>query len=754
MKTRVRAKVIGRVQGVGFRPTVYRYATQFGLCGFVCNGPHGVTFEVEGDQSNIGAFFDCLTHEPPQQAIIADIKTEVLGTKGYQKFEVIESEQQGQAMVHISPDLATCDDCLKDILDARNRRHGYAFTNCTNCGPRFTIIRDLPYDREKTSMAEFAMCERCGREYHNPLNRRFHAQPNACEHCGPRLRLRVPGGTAIDDADLTKTKELLRRGRIVAIKGIGGYHLACDAMSAESIACLRRRKHRPHKSLAVMFRNIAAVKKFCEVNETEEAELLSAARPIVLLARKVTNKRLPTTISPDTSNLGVFLPYTPLHHMLLQDFDALVMTSGNLTDEPIISDEAELPTVLGSIADAALTHNRAVIHKCDDSVLRVVNGQRQFSRRARGYVPNPIRMAVSGAPQVLAVGGELKNTFCLVRDGEAFLSQHIGDLKDYKTYDYFSREIESWKQLMRIEPQAIAYDLHPGYLSTRYATQSPIPRKIGVQHHHAHIASVMAEHDLHEPVIGVALDGTGYGTDDTIWGGEIMVADRCDFERIGHFKTYHLPGGDKGIEEPWRMALSVLSAEGLDEAATRRFPSAKRRLVQKMIETGFNSPVTSSAGRLFDAVAAILGLCDVTSYEAQAAIRLESVADPSVTDRYPFVIQTTARPWVLDFGPTIRAILEQRHQGAAVSDISARFHNTVAASVLEACRFLRGQRDLNVVALSGGVFQNTLLLRRAVEALQSRHFRVFTNTAVPSNDGGLSLGQAAVAMERIKEACV
>jgi hydrogenase maturation protein HypF len=384
----------------------------------------------------------------------------------------------------------------------------------------------------------------------------------------------------------------------------------------------------------------------------------------------------------------------------------------------------------------------------------VVNGQRQFSRRARGFVPNPIRIAASSAPHLLAVGGELKNTFCLVRNGEAFLSQHIGDLKDYKGYDYFTREIESWKQLMRIEPQAIAHDLHPGYLSTRLAIQSPIPCKIAVQHHHAHIASVLAEHDLNEPVIGVALDGTGYGTDDTIWGGEIMVADRSDFERVAHFKTYHLPGGDNGVEEPWRMALSVLITEGLDEAAMRKCSSVKRRFVRKMIETGFNSPLTSSAGRLFDAVAAILGLCDVTSYEAQAAIRLESIAEPGITDPYPLAIQTGDRPWVLDFGPTIRAILDQRRQGVSVGEISARFHNTIAASVLDTCRFLRGQRDLNVVALSGGVFQNALLLRRTVEALQSRHFRVFTNTAVPANDGGLALGQAAVAAERMKRTCV
>ena len=754
MRTRVRAKVAGRVQGVGFRPTVYRYAAQFGLCGFVCNGPHGVTLEVEGDDNNVGAFFNRLMGEPPQQAVITDIKTEILGTKGYRNFEVIASERRGDTAVHISPDLASCDKCVKEILERRNRRHGYAFTNCTNCGPRFTIIRDLPYDRARTSMAKFEMCNPCEHEYQNPHDRRFHAEPNACGHCGPELELRVAGGIACADADLTKTVSLLCRGRIVAIKGIGGYHLACDATSAESVARLRRRKHRPHKPLAVMVRDIATVKKFCEVNETEEAELLSVARPIVLLARNLAASRLVREISPDTNTIGVFLPYSPLHHLLLQNFDALVMTSGNLTDEPIISDEAELPTLLGPIADAALTHNRSILHKCDDSVLRVLNGQRQFSRRARGYVPNPIRIAASGAPHLLAVGGELKNTFCLVRDGNAFLSQHIGDLKDYKTYSQFSCEIESWKNLMGVEPVVIAHDLHPSYLSTRYASIARIPHKVGVQHHHAHIASVMAEHNLHKPLIGVAFDGTGYGIDGTIWGGEFMVADRCGFERVAHFKAYRLPGAEKAIEEPWRMAVSVLAAEGLDSETKPSFPKFKHRLVQQMIKTGFNSPLTSSAGRLFDAVAAMLGLCDVTTYEAQAAIRLESIADPHVSDRYPFAVETGDHPWVLDFGPTLRAILDERRQGVAVGGIAAKFHNTIAAAVLQTCRFVRGQRDLNVVALSGGVFQNALLLHRTMEALQSRHFRVFTNTAVPMNDGGLALGQATVAVERTKQPCV
>ena len=752
MKTRVRATVMGRVQGVGFRPTVYRYATQFGLCGFVCNGPQGVTIEVEGEDLKIGAFFHRLTSAPPQQAVIAEVQKEVCPEKGYQRFDVVESEPSGDLAVHITPDLATCDDCLREVLDPRNHRQGYAFTNCTNCGPRFTIIRDLPYDRDKTSMAKFTMCERCDSEYHDPRDHRFHAQPNACEDCGPRLHLRVADGLTNSDDDLEKTKELLRRGRIVAIKGIGGYHLACEATSNEAVARLRERKHRAHKPFAVMLRNLEAVRKYCEVTEAEEAELLSTARPIVLLPRKKTGVRLAQSLAPDTDTIGAFLPYTPLHHLLLQNFEALVMTSGNLTDEPIISTEAELGTLVGPIADAALMHNRSIVHKCDDSVLRVVNGQRQLLRRSRGFVPNPIRLAVA-SPQILAVGGELKNTFCLVRDGNAFLSQHIGDLKDYKTYSYFSCEIESWKKLMRVEPTVIAHDLHPAYLSTRFAAVARIPHKVGVQHHHAHIASVMAEHNLHEPLIGVALDGTGYGTDGTIWGGEFMVADRCDFERVAHFKTYRLPGGDKAVEEPWRMAVSVLTAEGLGKEAQRKFPTLKCHLVQKMVKARFNSPLTSSAGRLFDAVASLIGLCDVTTYEAQAAIRLESIADQHVTERYPFAVATGQRPWVLDFGPTLRAILHERGKGVAASSISGKFHNTIAAAILEICRYLRGQRDLNLVALSGGVFQNELLLRRTVSALRSRHFTVFTNTTVPANDGGLALGQATVAAERMNQRC-
>jgi hydrogenase maturation protein HypF len=587
-------------------------------------------------------------------------------------------------------------------------------------------------------MAGFPMCEHCEHEYELPADRRFHAQPNACPVCGPHLELHIPGGATFTDDPLLKARELLRRGRIVALKGLGGYHLACDAFSAEAIARLRQRKHRPHKPFAVMFRDLATLRQFCEVSEAEEAELLNTASPIVIV-----RCRRPVPVAPDTATVGAFLPYTPLHHLLLKDFTALVMTSGNRSDEPIATEITELPA---GVADAVLSHNRPIVHKCDDSVLRVIQGQRQFFRRARGFVPNAIRIA-QDSPALLAVGGELKSTFCLAHAGHAFLSQHIGDLKEFKTYDYFAKEITGWQQLLRLTPTAVAHDLHPAYLSTRYAKETGWPA-IAVQHHHAHIASVMAEHDLREPVIGLALDGTGYGTDGTIWGGEVLVADRADFERVAHFKTYAMPGGDKAVVEPWRMAGSVLLAEHLSE------PTGKLATIQQMLTTGFNAPLTSSAGRLFDAVASILGLCDVATYEAQPAIRLEAIAAVSETGLYPFDLRTQQRPWVLDFGATIRAILEEKRAGISTGTIAGKFHNTVAAALVRVCRHLRAQRTLGRVALSGGVFQNALLLQRVQAGLRANRFEVFTNIHVPANDGGLALGQAAVAAERLGSTCV
>lgn len=770
MITRVRARIAGRVQGVGFRPTVYRYATGLGLGGFVRNDPHGVTIEVEGDDQKVGAFFSQLTRQPPRQSVIAGIETRVLNARGDGQFDVIESSPAGDAEAHISPDLATCDDCLRELNDPEDRRHDYPFINCTNCGPRFTILRELPYDRDKTSMVEFDMCPSCDHEYHEPKDRRFHAEPNACEDCGPKLEWKNgrsdEGMVDWSHSPVLPAIAALRAGRIVAVKGIGGYHLACDATNADAVARLRKRKNRPHKALAVMFPDLATVRRYCEVNEAEEAELVSVPRPIVVLkARAAVKSSIQSSVSPDSRTIGAFLPYTPLHHLLLREFEALVMTSANLTDEPIVADERELQPLLGSVADGALLHNRAILHKCDDSVVRVHHERRIFLRRARGFVPNPARIA-EHSRSILATGGELKNTFCLVRDGQAFLSQHIGDLKDYRAYRFFTREIESWQKLLRITPEVIAYDLHPEYLSTRYAEErgrgaqvsgSVTPLLIGVQHHHAHIAGVMAEHGIRQSVIGVALDGTGYGTDGTIWGGEFLVADRAHFERVAHFRPYRLPGGDQAVREPWRMAVSVLADEGLMGFARKSFASDRDEAcagkpgfetVLKMIASGFNSPLTSSAGRLFDAVSSILGLCHETTCEAQAAIRLESVADVRENNAYPFDLGMTSRPWRVDFGPTIRAIVEGLRRGLPVARVAGRFHNTIAAAVTRVCVHLRAEQGLNTVALSGGVFQNLLLLQRTADFLGSRGFRVLTHSLVPPNDGGLALGQAAVAAER------
>jgi hydrogenase maturation protein HypF len=589
-------------------------------------------------------------------------------------------------------------------------------------------------------MATFKMCPPCDREYQDAGDRRFHAQPNACETCGPALEWkgpRMPGARTALEAAVSA----LRAGKIVAVKSLGGFHLACDPFQAGVVQRLRQRKHRPHKPFAVMFRDLATLMQHGRVNEAEEAELLSVARPIVLVRRE--SSTLPAALAPDTGTMGAFLPYTPIHHLLMSHFEALVMTSGNFADEPIISEEMELAPLMKSVADAVLTHNRAIVHKCDDSVVRVVNSQRQMIRRARGYTPSAIRIA-DDCPHLLAVGGELKNTFCLAREGWAFLSQHIGDLKTFATYQHFTREIAEWQRLMRVQPAAIAHDMHPAYLSTRIAGERPDAKRIAVQHHHAHIVSVMAEHELLDKVIGVALDGTGWGTDGTVWGGEFLICDRSDFERVAHFKTYRLPGGDMAVREPWRMAASVLLAEGL------RSPHRNADLVRDMIASGFNAPVTSSAGRLFDAVSAMLGLCDIATYEAQAAIRLEEAADKSEAGLYPFELVGG----VLDFGDMIRAIMADVALGKPTGPMAARFHNTVAASVAAVCQRARDERGINSVALSGGVFQNELLLCRTLERLQAGKFQVFANVNVPANDGGLALGQAAVAAERMRRSCV
>ncbi len=664
--TRVRATIAGRVQGIGFRPAVYRHAVACGLTGYVRNDPGGVTLEVEGREEDVSLFFERLEQNIPVRASILRLETESLPLEGYDRFEVVASETSGAVTVQLPPDLATCAPCLSELRDPGDRRFRYPFINCVDCGPRFTILRDLPYDRANTSMHAFRLCPDCGREYADPSDRRFHAEPNACPVCGPRLALLGGDGRPIAEAEeaLRRAQDLLRQGAIVAVKGLGGYHLACDAFDPGAIARLRARKERPHKTLAVMFRDLAAVRERFRVTPLEEDELLSVARPIVVL-----DGLLGPGISPDTDDTGVFLPYTPIHHLLMEEFEALVLTSGNHLEEPIAQDEDQVAALLAEgIADAALTHDRLIQHRCDDSVVRFVDGERRFLRRARGFVPTPVPLgALSSAaaysphtdslPVILGTGGDLKSTFCLAVEGNAYVSQHIGDLADYATNTFFEEEIERWLALLRVKPEFVAHDLHPGYLSTCYAARLEGVPLIGVQHHHAHIAGVMAECGLQKPVLGVALDGTGYGPDGTVWGGEFLVADRRAFERLARFRRYPLPGGEKAIDEPWRMAVSVCYGEGIDlarefaamgpgpaasasaakAAAAGEAASAGIRMpewladgradkIVTLIESGLNCPLTSSAGRMFDAAAALLGLCDIAGYEAQGAIRLETAA--------------------------------------------------------------------------------------------------------------------------------
>lgn len=747
MVARVRARVQGRVQGVGFRPAVFRHAVACGLTGFVRNDPQGVTLDVEGDEERVAAFFDGLAANAPQQADIQRVTTRRLVPRGYESFDVMPSEPGGRVRVHLPPDLATCPACLQELQDPTDRRHRYPFINCVDCGPRFTIVNALPYDRAGTSMESFALCSVCAEEYHDPGDRRFHAQPNACPDCGPHLFLLRPDEVELDvgESALRQAQGLLAAGGVVAVKGLGGYHLACDAFDDEAIARLRDRKDRPHKALAVMFRDPAALRKYLPVTPAEMAELQSSSRPIVAV-----QGRLNPALSPDTDSTGVFLPYAPLHHLLLEPFEALVLTSGNRRDEPIARDESDVRRLLGSVADAALAHDRPVAHRCDDSVVRLIGSDRQFLRRARGFVPTPVRIAPASS-LVLATGGELKNTFCLVAGGEAFVSQHIGELRDYPTYAFYQEEIARWQELLRIEPRIVAHDLHPAYLSSTYARNLENVSLVGVQHHHAHVASVMAERGLFEPVLGVAFDGTGYGSDGTVWGGEFLLADRLGFERLAHFKAYPLPGGDKAIEEPWRMALSMCLAEGIPWCRNEREDEVDEvavEVVERLISSGINCPLTSSAGRLFDAVASLLGLCDVAGYEAQGAIRLEAAADPAARGRYPFEVHRKAVPWPLDFGPTLHALVEDRGRGADVSLVAARFHNTVAAATTAVARELCAERNVTDAVLSGGVFQNGLLLDRTRRALRAAGLTVHVNSVVPPNDGGISLGQAAVAVAR------
>ncbi|MBU2535105.1 MAG: carbamoyltransferase HypF [Chloroflexi bacterium] len=757
---RLYIEVRGIVQGVGFRPYVYRLAKNCHLNGWVRNTSGNVAIEIEGPEENVSQFLALLKERAPSAASVQDVTTEKLPVKGDIDFEIRKSQPEPGKYQPISPDLATCPECLEEVFDPVNRRYLYPFTNCTNCGPRFTIIRDIPYDRPLTTMNRFTMCPECQAEYDDPLDRRFHAQPNACPKCGPSLQLTDANGTPVPGKDpLHKAAELLHQGYIIAVKGLGGFQLACDATSQEVVARLRERKKRPGKPFALMMASIEEIKRHCYVSPEEAKLLLSPNAPIVLLRWRKNASNVTASAAENNKYLGVMLPYTPLHHILLHHAARpLVMTSGNLSEEPICQDNDEALHRLHGIADYFLLHNRDIRARYDDSVYLVERDKARAIRRARGYAPAPIHLPFK-ASQVLACGAEEKNTFCLTRDEYAFLSQHIGDMDNEETVEHFENTIDLYRQLFRVKPEIIAYDLHPEYLSTKYALKYATEKglkTIGVQHHHAHIVGCLVENGFDGQVIGVAFDGVGYGTDGNLWGGEFLVCDWGNFERVAHLEYVPMPGGAAAIHKPYRMALGYIYALLGPETPLDSLPIMSELsahevdIVKTQLERRLNSPLTSGAGRLFDAVSALAGVRGQVDYEAQAAIELEMIAPDDVIrfEPYPFTIEDD-KPAVIKLPELVSAVVNDVRSGIEPGVVSARFHLTVARIILETCRLISQKSSLITVALSGGVFQNRLLLNLAVDALEREGFNVLTHGLVPCNDGGISLGQAVIANYQI-----
>jgi len=792
-----RVHITGIVQGVGFRPFVYSLAIRLGLLGWVRNTSAGVDIQVDGTEEALDEFSDALQKSYPPLARIDSIQIEYCSPNGYTNFDILHSEPIPGAFIPISPDVSICDDCLRELFDPQDRRYLYPFINCTNCGPRFTIIQDIPYDRPKTTMAPFKMCTDCRREYENPLNRRFHAQPVACPVCGPHiwmedlkdhplseirpLHIQDP----IDDFKvINKIQKYLLEGKIVAIKGLGGFHLACDATNAEAVAELRHRKLRVDKPFALMMPNLQTVEQHCYTTESERSILFSRERPVVLLWRKP-DSDISLTVAPNQDTLGVMLPYTPLHYLLFErqpgnhlpdqpKITALVMTSGNLSEEPIAYTNQGAREWLSPLADVFLMHNRDIQTRCDDSVVRqnlatnetlTENGvplsNIYFLRRSRGYAPNPIRLPWK-VPQLLATGPELKNTFCLTKEGYAFISHHIGDMENYETIQSFEGGIDHFEKLYRITPEAIACDLHPDYLATRYAinrTQSASLPIYQIQHHHAHVAACMVDNGLkgNHPVIGVSFDGTGYGDDGVIWGGEFLIADYHGYKRYAHLAYTPLPGGDAGIKNPYRIALSLLWQNDIDwdEDLPPVLAACGDELsmLRSMLTHNISTPLTSSMGRFFDGVAALSGIRSQINYEAQAAIEFEAIADPDEERGYSFelsrsskeIIQTDPTPIEIVTKPVLLDVVTDLRSGTPIETISGKFHNGLANLVLEICQDARDNHGLQDVALSGGVWQNMTLLGKTVPLLRHAGFTVYIHQQVPPNDGGLSLGQAVIA---------
>jgi hydrogenase maturation protein HypF len=757
MNASIKINVKGIVQGVGFRPFVYHLSKRYGLSGYVCNSTSGVSIEIEGQKSKIDEFIGKIKTAPPPQAVIFEITSSDIEPVGYDDFVIRPSDDLKEKFVPISPEIATCTHCLAELFDPSDRRYRYPFINCTNCGPRFTIVKDVPYDRKFTTMAPFKMCRICQKEYDDPYNRRFHAQPNACPVCGPGLTLLNDKLRKIDVPDvISEVCRLLKDGNVIAIKGLGGYHLACDAQNPDAVFKLRSRKYREYKPFAIMVKDIEAAKRLCYVNEKEEKALTGSIRPIVLL-RKRPGCSVAEDVAPHQKYHGVMLPYTPLHHLIVEESGlVLVMTSGNMSSEPIAYHDEQAFDRLKNIADFYCIHNREIHIRTDDSVIRVWRGNEIVFRRARGFAPFPLVLNFRFQENVLACGSELKNSFCLGKDNFAFMSHHIGDLENLETLTSFEEGLEHFQRIFNISPTLVAYDLHPDYLATKYALALEEIPKIGVQHHHAHIVSCMVDNEIDGEVIGVSFDGTGYGTDGTIWGGEFLICDYKEFKRVGHLEYTPLPGGEMAIKEPWRMAASYLyniyhdDVLDLDIDFVKRLDREKWATIKKMIDKGINSPMTSSSGRLFDAVSALLGIRKEIYYEGQAAIELEMAAGPE-EGGYPFDLKDAEDKVLVLLEPLFKGIVSDLERGVEIESIASRFHNTIARMILSMCLKLKSTSGLDRVVLSGGVFQNHLLLEKTYVLLDKNDFKVFTHHRVPPNDGGIALGQAVVASERTKK---
>jgi len=744
--TRRRIDIEGIVQGVGFRPFVYQCAIRCGLAGWVLNDSRGVSIEVEGSQEKVEVFTAEVRAKYPPLATISRFETADCPPKGEDGFVIRPSEEVADARAQVSPDTFVCPDCLEELLDPADRRYRYPFINCTNCGPRYTIVTGIPYDRPLTTMADFPMCSECQAEYDDPGSRRFHAQPNACPACGPRLALCDAKGMDVAGDPVAQSVALLRAGKIIAVKGLGGYHLAVDACNEAAVAELRRRKARDEKPFALMCNDLESARAIAHISDVEARLLEGPERPIVLLEKRP-HTRIAAAVAPRNRYLGVMLAYTPLHFLLLEDFSALVMTSANLTDEPICYQDADARQRLGGIADAYLSHDRRIHVRADDSIARVMAGEALLIRRSRGYVPRSLLLGQE-KPPVLAVGAELKNSFCLTRGDRAYLSQHIGDLKNLSVAKALRDGVAHFSKLLEVEPVLVAHDLHPDYASTAFAEALGDVPRLAVQHHHAHLVSCLAENRRTGPAIGVIFDGIGLGPDGSVWGGEFLVGDERGFVRRGHLRTLRMPGGDAATREPYRMALAWLWEAGLDRRlpeALRVIPEAELKLLRQVWERGINSPLTSSCGRLFDAVAALCGLRRKVSFEGQAALELEMAIAAGPDPAYPMRVVAEGEKLLLDWQPLLEALLNDLERETGVGTISRRFHEGLASGVVEVCSLLRGQTGLGLVALSGGVFQNRYLTETLSAGLAGAGFEVCRHSLVPPNDGGLALGQAVIA---------